>query len=196
MKTNWRAAGAALVIAVGLGLVVQLASFFLKLGLFWPAPWVAGGMLLGWSLRGLLTGDRRVGGIATALVALLVYGATLRVTESRWFGQRSSQTVRMTWEDRGTGNDVSEPEIVLRYVGSPRNYVGIYSRDLARQLATNGRDTVSVVLRITRDLGCLRGLRIQEIEGTTGWRAASGYNGSSGPGRVEPPVDPGPAWCP
>lgn len=196
MKRNYRAAGAALVIAVGLALVVQLASFLLKLGLFWPAPWVAGGVLLVWSLRGLLASGHRVGGIAIVLVALLAYGTTLRVTEGHWFGQRSFQTVRMTWEDRGADNDLAKPEIVLRYVGSPRNFVGIYSRDLAGQLATKGRDTVRVVLRITRDLGCLKGFTIQEIEGTTGWRVASAYNGSSGPGRVEPPVDPGPFWCP
>jgi len=196
MDASYRGTVAALALAVGLGLLVQLASFILKLGFFWPAPWVVGGVLVGWSVRGVLSGGGRIVAVAAGVAAMLAYVATLHLTESRWFGQKNLLTVPMTWENRGADSDLAEPEVVLRYVDFPRSYIGLQSRELARQLAAGGRDTLQVSLRVTRDLGCLRGLSVQEIEGTSGWQAAWQYNGSTGAGRIESPVGPDPAWCP
>jgi hypothetical protein len=182
--------------SLALALVVQLAVFYLRLGWFGPLPWIVGGVAIiavGWWRA-------RAPGRALVLLTLvlLVYGAGLAATEALWFGQRSRVDAKMTWQDLGAENESGQREVVLHFVDHPAYLVGEYSDALARHLQQADRAIVDATFVVTRDLGCLRGFRLQEVAGLTQWPSAWGYAGSRGIGGEEPPspwaVDPW--WCP
>lgn len=187
-----------ILVAVALGVlvavIVQVASFIYRLAWFWPLPWILGALGVGAFSHRLLSTDRR--SIVFLLLPIGAYTATIAATERHWFRQRSLHTFRMTWEDLGSRDASGQTEIRLRFVDRPDHFVGIHSNEVARRLSSVGRDTVNVVFRVTRDLGCLRGYHEVDIDG---WRPPAGaraYGGRSGAGPPgSGPWGEDPPWC-
>lgn len=188
--------GALVVGAFVLAVVVQLLGFFLSLGWFVPLLQLAGGLGVVLLVRRV---DARPRPFRLLLVlSLLAYAVGLAATEAAWFGRESRVTAAMTWDDLGPDNDFGESEVVLRFAEHPGALVGEYSNRLARHLRAAARDTVVATFAVTRDLGCLRGFRLVEVDGLSRWRSAWGYAGSRGSGGGRPPGPWGrdPWWCP
>lgn len=179
--------------AAGLAVLVQLASYFLRLGLFWPAPWLIGGGVLVILVRQMPTDSVTELGALLALT-LATYAAAVAATERWWFGRTERGTVAMTWEERPAENG-DEAEVLLRFTGRPSHFVVLRSAELVRHLRHLGSDTVPVVFRLTRDLGCLRGASVRRIGDFEVVGSVPSYAGREGPGRDASPWGEGPPWC-
>lgn len=135
---------------------------------------------------------------ASLSVALFVYGATLWLTETWWFGQERREVRRMTWQERGEGDGQADAEVVLTFADHPSHFVVVRSAKLAAHLRDRASDTVDVAFRVTRDLGCLRGTSVREVAQLALPVGSELFVGRAGPGAPEPesPWGSDPFWCP
>lgn len=188
-------------LAVLAGVLVQLARFYFALAWFGLLPWVAGGIVLLVIVPLVVVGrDDSVPMprlLLSVLLTLAVYVAVLGWTQRAWFDQKTYVVIPMVWEERAPTRSSDEPEVSLRFVDAPSYFVALASRDLVQRLQEESADTVLVQIRITRDLGCLRGTSVRRVDGLTIAGAPHRYSGRVQAAIVaRSPWGADPFWCP
>jgi hypothetical protein len=176
---------------LGLAVVIYVLSFYLRLGFLLQAVLGAGALV---SLAATASEWRSAQ--SPALAAAGVVAAYLAVQAAIFSALTTESLVErsMRWQIRAASSDARRPEVVLEFEDSPNNYVALYSTQVADYLSSSGLDRVEVQFFVTRDFGCLRGIRETQIGTLVSWETSSGgYTGSAG--TSEPPWT-NPWWCP
>lgn len=188
MNETWNRLASALAKLSVLAVGVYVWVFYLRLGWFLPAAWLAGCFAAVY-----VTGRERARlrpralGVAAVLVAYSALQLAVFVAST----SQTRQVMPMRWS-------VSESErgvlVDLEFRDFPGHSVGIYSADLAASLRSREGDEVDVVFRVSKALGCLRGFGVERVGALEDWEtSADGYSRA----RTDDPgpwVDP--VWCP
>jgi hypothetical protein len=185
-------------ICIGVALATTLAMYYFKLGWF---PFHVWGVGLALAILVTRSKWRRSEKRWLSLAFVVaVYALSLVAWWYACFNHVSYETYLMTWEVNGPVSSSGEQEVLLQYVDFPGRFIGIYSSELARHLAT-ATSPVSVTTRYTSDLGgCLRRYKRTQIGELKSWKQAGGFSralgNANGPWEKTPPWAKDPWWCP
>lgn len=175
--------GAGAIRIVALALLMFLSIFYLKLGYF-----VLFLLPIGALIAVLITRRQREGypAIRSTLAATAAYCAAIALVWSAAI-QNRDEVRDLEWEVV-EHRDGSEPEVLLHLGGG--DALHSLSGKLRDHLVSRSRATVTVVLPVTRILGCFQGVGFPRIEGW-GVVPVAVYETGSEPGPWEEHW-----WCP
>ena len=180
-----------------LAFLLHLAIFYFRLAWFVPLIWLAGLFFAFFITKDYLVEHRKIAAIP---VILFGYAFSIVIVWNVFFDQKSHETFQMTWGEKGSSNQYSQSEVVLRFSNYPDHSVGIFSDDLRNYLNSyskkEGQVEVQVTFEVTSDFWCMRGFHEERIGELEHWKSADGSFASRAEGATMGPYPwPERWWC-